>query len=89
MRANGGLFRITAESVPRQASFAEPYRRIAVGFKRLSWRSSSAAALIIGIFVHHLEYRQPARVFNCSRTCGCPIWVGNFRELFALTEMAG
>jgi len=44
---------------------------------------------IIGIFAHHLEYRQPARVFNSSRTYGCPTWVGNFRELFALTEMAG
>jgi hypothetical protein len=85
MRAAGGLFPIKV----RQGSLFIRAGTTVFIFIGLSWRYPAAALPIIEIFAHHLEYRQPARVFNCSRTCGCPIWVGNFRELFALTEMAG
>ena len=76
-------------SVSNDAIFVEPCWRKAVDSKRLSWRRPTMVSAIIGISGHHLEYGQPAGVFNCSRSCGCPIRVGNFRGLFALTEMAG
>ena len=89
MRADARLFRIMAVLGLNQPSFVERCRRIGADFKTLSSRYPTAVLPNIEIFAHHLEYRQPARVFNSSRTYGCPIRVGNFRELFALTEMAG